>query len=97
MTGARTTSDSFSYKVCDNATSSLCSGTVMVSNTVNPVNDAPVAQNGTLTTDEDTPKTGTLVATDVDSATLTTAWWRGQPRHGDDHQPDTGAYSYARR
>jgi VCBS repeat-containing protein len=38
--GSETTTDSFTYKVCDNATSSLCSGTVMVSITVNPVNDA---------------------------------------------------------
>ena len=41
--------------------------------TVTAVNDAPVAANGTLTTLEDTPATGTLVATDVDGDTLTYA------------------------
>ncbi len=39
--------------------------------TVNAVNDAPVANAGTLTTNEDRPASGTLVATDVDNATLT--------------------------
>ena len=41
--------------------------------TVNPVNDAPVAQNGSASGNEDTPINGTLVATDVDSPTLTYA------------------------
>ena len=37
--------------------------------TVNPVNDAPVAQDGSASGNEDTPINGTLVATDVDSPT----------------------------
>src|SRR5262249_21386232 len=36
-----------------------------------PVNDAPVAQPGSLVTTVNTAATGTLVATDVDSPTLT--------------------------
>jgi len=38
-----------------------------VSITVTPVNDAPIARNQTLTTPEDTPKSITLSATDIDS------------------------------
>ncbi len=60
--------DSFTYRVSDGG---LNSGTATVSITVNPVNDAPVAQSGTLSAAEDTPTTGTLVATDVDSPSLT--------------------------
>jgi VCBS repeat-containing protein len=39
--------------------------------TVTPVNDAPVAQAGAAAGDEDTPITGSVTATDVDSASLT--------------------------
>jgi VCBS repeat-containing protein len=39
--------------------------------TVTPVNDAPVATNASLSVTEDTPKSGTLSATDVDGDTLT--------------------------
>lgn len=47
------------------------SNTATVSITVTPVNDAPVANNGTLITPPGTAATGTLVATDIDSPTLT--------------------------
>jgi VCBS repeat-containing protein len=39
--------------------------------TVNPINDAPVAQDQSVTTPEETAKAITLVATDVDMDTLT--------------------------
>ncbi|WP_237570046.1 Ig-like domain-containing protein [Mycolicibacterium lacusdiani] len=38
---------------------------------VNPINDAPVAGTVSLTTSQNTPASGTLTATDVDSTTLT--------------------------
>src|SRR5205085_1902834 len=61
-------SASFTFKANDSiADSNLATITI----TVTPVNDAPVAQNATLTTAEDTAATGTLLATDVDSAGLT--------------------------
>src|SRR2546427_6439988 len=46
--GSETTSDSFTYKACDNGTTNgspdgKCSGTATVSRTVTPVNDAPAA------------------------------------------------------
>jgi hypothetical protein len=43
--------DSFTFKANDG---SLDSNVATVSITINPVNDAPVAQDGALTTDEDT-------------------------------------------
>ena len=39
--------------------------------TITAVNDAPVAIDGTLSTNEDVPVTGTLTASDVDSSSLT--------------------------
>ena len=61
----------FSYKVTDGSLPSALAATVTI--TVTAVNDAPVAAAGTLTTLEDTPATGTLVATDVDGDALTYA------------------------
>lgn len=55
--------DSFTYKANDGT---VDSSTVTVSITVNPVNDAPVAQNDTKTTAFNTPLTASVVATDVD-------------------------------
>lgn len=61
-------SDSFTFKANDGLSDS---NTATVSVSITPVNDAPVAEAGTLTTDEDTAGNGVLVATDVDSASLT--------------------------
>ncbi|HEX6130445.1 MAG TPA: Ig-like domain-containing protein, partial [Actinomycetota bacterium] len=69
--------DAFTYTVTDPA-GATATGTVTV--TVHPVNDAPVAADATLTTDEDTPVPFTPTATDVDGDTLTTTWT--QPAHG---------------
>ena len=52
-----------------------------VSITVTPVNDAPVAQNQSVTTNEDTAKAITLAATDADGDTLTYQIV-AQPSHG---------------
>src|SRR5262249_22677152 len=70
--------DSFTYKANDGQ---LDSNVATVSLTITAVNDAPVAQGGTLTTAEDTPASGTLTATDVDSPTLTFHIDTG-PAHG---------------
>jgi len=60
-----------------------------------PVNDAPVAKEGTLTTDEDTPGRGTLQASDVDRDAVTYAVAR-QPSHGTVEVLDAakGVYAY---
>ena len=60
--------DSFSYQVADGQGGS---DTATVSITVNPVNDPPVAQDGSTTTDEDAPVSITLQASDIDSPSLT--------------------------
>jgi large repetitive protein len=65
-------SDSFTYQVSDG---SLLSNTATVTITVNAVNDAPVANNDSYTTDEDTPLSvaapGVLGNdSDVDSPTI---------------------------
>jgi len=60
--------DSFTFRVSDGKATS---DPATVSITVNPVNDAPVATNGSLTTVQDTPANGTLQASDVDGDPLT--------------------------
>src|SRR5207253_2626551 len=57
--------DSFTFKAND---SSLDSNIATVSITINAVNDAPVAANEAVTTDEDTAKAITLSATDVEGS-----------------------------
>ncbi|MGK6832837.1 tandem-95 repeat protein [Pseudomonas aeruginosa] len=58
-------STSLTYRAQDS--SGAWSAPATVSITVNPVNDPPVAQAKSLTTNEDTPGTVTLSATDIDS------------------------------
>jgi VCBS repeat-containing protein len=60
-------SDSFTFQVNDGT---LDSNIATVSITITPVNDAPTASDGSLTTNEDTPASGTLVAADVDGNLL---------------------------
>ena len=60
---------SLTYRAQDS--SGAWSALATVSITVNPVNDPPIAQAKSLTTDEDTPGTVTLTATDIDSPTPT--------------------------
>ncbi|TXF89115.1 tandem-95 repeat protein [Neolewinella aurantiaca] len=57
--------DSFSYSYCDGGTPDLCD-TAVVMITVEEINDAPLAVNDTLSTDEDTELTGDVVANDSD-------------------------------
>ena len=63
---------------------------------VNAVNDAPTTSNGSLTTDEDTTKDGTLSATDIDSASLAFSLVNTTNAHGTVTITDsaTGAFSY---
>ena len=62
--------DTFTYKAFDDE---LYSEVATVTITVTAVNDAPVAEDQAVTTDEDTAVEITLVATDVDGDTLTYA------------------------
>src|SRR5207245_1514964 len=70
--------DSFTYKANDGSADSNV-GTVSI--TVNAVNDAPVASNQAVVTDEDTAKAITLSASDVEGSALTYTIGTG-PTHG---------------
>jgi VCBS repeat-containing protein len=70
--------DGFTYRAFDGA---AYSAAVTVSITVSAVNDAPVASGATFTTDEDTALSGSVSATDIDSANLTYSVVTG-PAHG---------------
>ena len=67
--GSETTADSFSYRVSDGRRLSAIS---VVTITVIPVNEAPVAVNGELDTDFEEPVNGSLVSliSDVDSTSF---------------------------
>jgi VCBS repeat-containing protein len=60
---------------------------------ITPVNDAPVLANSTARGNEDTAITGTVVATDVDSTTLTYAMGTG-PANGTVTVNANGSYVY---
>ena len=84
-------SDSFSFKVNDGVVDSAAA---TVSITVNAINDAPAATSLSLTTNEDTVKTGSLAGTDVDGNTLSFAKVT-DPGHGTVVvNAQTGAYTY---
>ncbi|MFC5531640.1 beta strand repeat-containing protein [Cohnella yongneupensis] len=84
--------DSFTYNANDGAADS---NVVSVTISVTAVNDAPVATNGDLTVEEDSSATGTLVVTDIDSASLIYSITQ-QPAHGTVviTNTATGAYKY---
>jgi VCBS repeat-containing protein len=82
-------SDSFTFRASDGS----LSDTGVVAITVTPVNDAPVAQNGAASTDEDARVTGRLAATDVEGQALTYAL-AGQAANGAVVVNADGSYSY---
>ena len=63
-------SDSFTYRVSDGQ---VQSNVATVSLTVRAVNDAPAASGQSLSTDEDTPVSGAVSASDVEGDPLTYA------------------------
>jgi VCBS repeat-containing protein len=83
--------DAFTFLVSDGTTSA--GGTVDI--TVNPVNDAPVAQDQAVATDEDVALDGQLDAIDVDdiAGDLTYALTTG-PSHGSVVVNPDGSYTY---
>ena len=60
--------DSFSYRAYDGTSNSNVAN---VNITVNPVNNTPVANNNSFSTNQNTPVIITLGSTDIDSASLT--------------------------
>jgi VCBS repeat-containing protein len=83
-------SDSFTFKANDGQ---LDSNVATVSITVTHVNHAPVAANGSATTAEDTPLTGSVTATDVDGDPLTFSAVTG-PAHGSLTLNPNGSFTY---
>ncbi len=83
--------DSFTYHANDGQADS---STVTVTITVSPVNDAPVAQNLSLTTPENTPITSGVVATDVDGNALTFATTSNTTNGTLTFSQSTGAFTY---
>src|SRR5919112_1126981 len=72
----------FAYLLCDNGSPSECSvQRANVDVTVSPVNDAPVADDQSVTTDEDTAGEVTLSASDVEGDALSYSIVRA-PKHG---------------
>jgi VCBS repeat-containing protein len=82
--------DSFAYRANDGT---LDSDVVTVSLTVAAVNDAPAAADDAVSTDEDTPVSGSVPATDVDGDALTAALVQG-PAHGAVALNADGTYTY---
>jgi VCBS repeat-containing protein len=84
--------DSFTFKANDGT---LDSNVAAVSMTVTPVNDPPVAADGSLSTSANVPASGTVVATDVDGDPLTYSVVDG-PAHGTltIFDSSTGAFTY---
>ena len=84
--------DSITFKANDGV---LDSNVATVNITINPINDAPVAQTATLNTNEDTPHAGTLIATDAEMQPLTYSivsnGFQGNAAITD---PATGAFIY---
>lgn len=85
-------SDSFTFKANDGTTNSA-DATVNV--TVTAVNDAPVANLQSITTNEDTTFSGTLTATDADGDTLTYSAGLVAATHGTVTINPNGTFTYA--
>jgi uncharacterized delta-60 repeat protein len=82
--------DTFTYTVSDGRGGSA---TATVTVTVTPVNDAPVADPASVTTDEDSPLTGLLSGVDVDGDPLTFEAVTG-PAHGAVTVNADGTFTY---
>ncbi|MCH1928635.1 tandem-95 repeat protein [Shewanella sp. A25] len=72
-------SDSFTFRVTDDDGAQSAPATIVIN--VSDVNDIPVANAQSLTTNEDVPLTITLTGTDVDG-TIASYTLVGQPSHG---------------
>lgn len=90
--GSETTTDGLGLTLGDG---SATLPSVMLNISVDPSNDAPIANGATLATDEDVPLTGTLGGSDVDSASLTFSIV-DQPADGTVviTDPATGAFTF---
>nr|WP_260619666.1 retention module-containing protein [Pseudomonas sp. B11D7D] len=84
--------DSFTIRVYDPSGTYADS---VVNVTINPVNDAPVSGPSSISTNEDTPIDGKIIARDVDGDTLTYSIANGNgPQHGSVVMNADGTYTY---
>ena len=85
-------SDSFTYKITD-VDGDISTATVSIS--VASVNDLPVAVNDNVSTNEDTPKSGTLATNDTPSGDGGNVWSKvTNPAHGTVVVNADGTYTY---
>ncbi|MDX1965173.1 MAG: Ig-like domain-containing protein [Pirellulales bacterium] len=85
--------DSFTFQITDDEGGLSTVATVTVN--ISPINDSPVANDGVLTTDYETPFNGALTGNDVDSSSLTYAIVaQGTKGTVNITDPATGAYTY---
>jgi VCBS repeat-containing protein len=88
-------SDVFTYKLCD--ADGDCS-TAIVTITINPVDDAPVAVNDVNTTNENTPVNGNAASNDTPSGDGGNSWSlvgaNGGAAHGTVTMNTNGTYTY---
>lgn len=83
--------DSFTFTVKDEE---LTSKEATVGLTINPLNDLPVAQNGNLNTNEDSPTNGKLNAQDADGDALVFELTSMPSKGGISLNNSTGVYTY---
>jgi VCBS repeat-containing protein len=89
--GSETSNDSFDYQISDGAANANAG----VSIAITPVNDAPVANNDSFTTDEDTDYTGQLSGSDAENSGLNYAISSFPSKGSITLEPSTGLYTYS--
>ncbi|MEP9380214.1 Ig-like domain-containing protein [Aquabacter sp. CN5-332] len=89
--GGETVSDEFGFSVSDDAGGTITGETFTFA--ITPVNDAPVATDGSFSGSEDTIITGTLSASDPEGSALTYARFR-QAQHGTVVVNADGTFTY---